>query len=456
MTLEMTRSDDAGRAEMSVNGSNNVLTWFPLGDPNGVELLRFDPAEDILRIFPKVGGRFGLVDQYDHVKEIQIDTSVWPWDATQPLGETDAGEVQLLNLPDGFGRFPSYGLGLPRAYRGLVRSVEEMTSCTVVRFGGTEFEGLSNDVFHISLQRFSRFRKEVDLNRDRAATVAKRVNITTALNEISEITGSARVQPTLGRHPLIQAMTRSITDNVPLDFDEQTALMSRLEVEVNQIVKEQPASLGRLRSNIDLVTLDALIENFENNLSGAGAKSEQLWQNFFRENIFALKQVFAAPLAYFGEQITVRGPDAHGVGEQISDFLLLNSITQTAVLVEIKTPSSSLIAKNPYRGKSSAEVYAPDKQLSGAIAQVQAQMASATQELEGLVRKLSVTQYPDTTVVVGVLVAGTLSSLGKSQMQSFLRYREGLHGVQVVTFDEMRDRLVALKEMMTASHPILP
>lgn len=308
---------------------------------------------------------------------------------------------------------------------------------------------MRGEVFHVTLERFARYVREVETHKERGTTVVHRINGAVAHNEIADITGGAKKQPTLGRLGQIKAMTRSICDNTPLTFIEQSALVERMDAESKQIATEQPQAFGKLREDLDLVTLEVLIKNFRGNLTGIGAKDEGAWQQFFKDNTFALKQIFAAPLAFYDEQVQLRIPDMKGTGGRIADFVMINTLTNSMVLVEIKTPSAALIAKRPYRGKSSAEVYPPDKELSGAIAQLQGQMESAVTDFDEILRRTPGATPIDTRIVRGAVIVGTLGSMNEQlRKDSFGRYRNGLHGVEVITFDELLERLGRVSQLV--------
>lgn len=440
------------QVEVADDGVTVVLTWSQIRGSTGIEMAQFSADEDLLSIFPKAASGESFVEQFSQVRELQIDTTNWAWNAASPVGENNrSGQLELSGLPKGFGTIFEYGLGIRRNYRGLIHAIEEKTDCTVIRFGAQGDEGAKGDVFHISLVRFSQYVREIELTKGRGATVVGRINDAVAHNEIADITGDAKVQPILGRLGQIQAMTRAISDDTPLDACEQSALVARMDAESKQIATEQPQSFGKLREELELVTLEVLIENFEKNLKGKAASSEPAWQQFFRDNTFALKQIFASPVAFYGEQLHLRHPDMHGAGGQIADFVLANTLTRSMVVVEIKTPATALIVKTAYRGKSSAEVYPPDKELSGAIAQLQAQMESARTDFDDIVGRTSSAEPIDTKVVRGAVIAGRLDALEQLRKDSFVRYRNGLHGIEVITFDEVLDRLIALQTMLKDS-----
>lgn len=96
------------------------------------------------------------------------------WDPEMPVGVGESGELELVGMPDGFGRIFAYGLGLPRAYRAIVLAVEADTDCHTVRFGRPRREGAGAKIFHLNLDRFFRYKAAVDRNRstDTATTPA--------------------------------------------------------------------------------------------------------------------------------------------------------------------------------------------------------------------------------------------------------------------------------------------
>jgi hypothetical protein len=155
-------------------------------------------------------------------------------------------------------------------------------------------------------------------------------------------------------------------------------------------------------------------------------------------------------VALYGAQLQVRIPNIHGKGGRIADFVLVNTVTRNVIVVEIKTPATSVLM-SPYRGACGAEVFPPSKELSGAIAQLQAQMESAMTDFQKLVVQTPRAEEVETCVVRGAVIAGTAASLGPEQRKSFLRYRNGLHGVDVIAFDEVHDRLKGLHNMLAAT-----
>lgn len=435
------------------DGAELVLLWHAQGSRQSTEMVRFDPRSQLLRIFPKKRLGTGFQEQFDQVTEIQIDTRFTPgWDPTMPTGDSDrTGDVQLIGLPEGFASIFIFGLGLPLKYRGLIHGIEDHTPCRIVRFGASATEGPDGDVFHIGLDRFDAYKRAVDRNQRRGQTVVARANAADAHNATADLFGLDPVHPILGRHPIIQAMTREVLGEPVLDAGERRMLVEQVSAEAAKVITEAPVAFGKLRQDLELVSLETLIEQFNLSLSGLRSNDEKHWQTFFRLNPFALQQLFATPVALYGEQLFVKGPNVYGQGARVADFVLVNTVTSTALVVEIKTPAARLTAKEPYRGKGGAEVYPPHLDLTGAVTQVQAQVESMRSNLPRLLADTPAARRLDTYVVRGAVIAGTVEPLTGEQKASFERYRDGLTGVEVLAFDEVRDRLAVLHELLATT-----
>lgn len=439
---------DSPRGQVEVNPSPTgwSLSWIPRGVGEAQTLAEFQRADGIVRIFPKVTRGLDFDDQYDQIRELLVPFQE-PEDMEYLVGEGDRGELELTGLPDGFGKIPAFGLGMPRKYRGFARAVEDATQCTILEFSRDRAEGPDGDTFRTQIQRFARYKHDVDRNERRVGDVQRRLNKAEAANSIAELVGAPLQSPALGKHPTIKAITRALSDGVPLDSSERLALVNRMSAETESVAREDPEAFGRLRSEVDLVSLDVLIDRYAKNLRGKAAKDEPLWQSFFEQNEFALQQIFATPVALYGEQLNVRIATVKDSGRRVADFVLVNPVANTMIIVEIKTPSTPLIGKK-YRGTGGAEVFPPHKELSNAVAQLQSQMDSAVTDLPTLIRQTPGLDEFSGSSVKGAVLVGKLSGLEDEQRQSLMRFRDGLHGVEVLAFDEVHERLKSLHDLL--------
>ena len=72
---------------------------------------------------------------------------------------------------------------------------------------------------------------------------------------------------------------------------------------------------------------------------------EGFWQNTFTENSYILSQVFAAPVVFVKERAYVGGMSIMGSGASLVDYLLAHASSRSALVVEIKTPTTKLLGR---------------------------------------------------------------------------------------------------------------
>lgn len=440
--------DRAGSVEESRDGNELVLSWSRSGANERMEVLRFNRDAKLLRIFPKVRRNLSYEDAFDQLTELQIEAPRWDPEHHSAEGER-FGLLHVVGLPRGFAATYEFGLGVMRDYRGLLEEIEERTACTAVRFVTSGEEGPDGNVFRLTLERFEAYRAVVDKNRGRGRTAVGRVLEAERHNAVADLFNLDRVEPQYGRNAVINAITEEVASGYVMNAADRATLVNTVRIEAPKVAHETPEQFGRLREDIELVSLEVLIERFERGLVGRAARDEGHWQAFFATNPFALQQVFAAPILVVRGQVHVRGTGALGRGSRIADFLCVNAVTRSAVVVEIKTPATDLMASAAYRGSGTAEVYPTNRHLSGAVSQVQAQMESVPRDLQDSAELGSIDKWH----VRGAVIAGRVSELSDEQRASFLRYREGLTTVTVLGYDEVCERLKSLHAMLTNQPP---
>ena len=435
--------DRLGEVDERYDGTELVLSWRRRGADEEVEMLRYDADARLLRIFPKVRTGLSFENPFDRLTELQVEAP--DWNPRHHSVESERfGLLRVVGFPEGFSAVYEFGLGVRRDYRGLLEEIEKRTPCTAVRFILSGDEGPGGNIFRLSLQRFEAYRATVERNRDRSRTALKRVIDAERHNAVADLFNLDPVEPKYGRNAVIRAITEEVATGYVMDATDRVSLVDQVILEVPKVAHESPAQFGRLRQDIELVSLEVLTEQFRQGLTGVTARDEGHWQKFFAVNPFALQQVFSAPILVVRGQVHVRGTDALGQGSRITDFLCVNAVTRSAVVVEIKTPATELMATKAYRGSGTAEVYPAHRHLSGAVSQVQAQMESVARDLKdspelGLI---------DRWHVHGAVIIGRVSRLSDEQQASFLRYREGLTGVTVLGYDEICERLKYLHALL--------
>lgn len=178
---------------------------------------------------------------------------------------------------------------------------------------------------------------------------------------------------------------------------------------------------------------------------------EALWQMFFEKN----QWIFGYGLSYFFvtgfenrklEQV-VEGHNLLNHGKRADGLMKTRGIINSLCFVEIKTHQTKLLENSAYR----VGCWAPSKDLSGAVAQVQGTVAAAMQRLYGMFRLNNEDGTPTGEEVFNFrpkafIVIGSLSEfvsehgVNNEQLRSFEIYRNSLTGIDILTFDELHER----------------
>lgn len=209
---------------------------------------------------------------------------------------------------------------------------------------------------------------------------------------------------------------------------------------INHLVELNPTSLGKLSAAIGLQSLKKALSIWESN---ANNSDEEFWQKSLAEYSFVLEQVFSWPLSIVNEKAYLGGKSQLNTGANVVDFLMKNRLTQSAALIEIKTPSTRLLG-GEYRN-----VYNTSKELSGSIMQtlnykhsLQENFASLTNRLGGLYDSIN----PQCAVIIG---NASVELDDSSKIKSFELFRHQFPGLLVITFDELFNKtrqLISLLE----------
>lgn len=272
---------------------------------------------------------------------------------------------------------------------------------------------------------------------------ARTVKSTVAHNILAERLGLPKQNPKAGRHPCRRLFTAAAQGKEKLSEEDQNAVIGALSSHAAGIAQDQPEKLAKLRGDIELVTLEALIKRFEVML---GKKlAEPHWQDFFNQNPFVLNMAFGYPVIKVGDQASVGGRKLSGGGEKITDFLVKNSLTNNTAIFEIKTPQTMILNKTPFR----EGVFTPSSDLSGSINQAldqRYQLERQIAQIKDNTRLYDIESY----AVHCCLVIGKTPE-GDDQKKSLELFRRNSKDVEIVMFDELLEKLKQLGTFLRAS-----
>ena len=182
------------------------------------------------------------------------------------------------------------------------------------------------------------------------------------------------------------------------------------------------------------------LQEFEEQIEGD--KNENYWQDFFEKrkwifgyglNYQILKQVEGQP--YYGGQSIDR------TGAQIGDFMShTEGYNRYTVLIEIKTPQTRLLrGEQPNRSGT----WSLSQNLTDAVTQLQANIDTwntrGSRDPDN--SQLLYDQNIYTITPKGILVIGKQDELDNHEKRrTFERLRQSIHGIEIVTFDELKHR----------------
>ena len=187
--------------------------------------------------------------------------------------------------------------------------------------------------------------------------------------------------------------------------------------------------LPDLNARLGLASLKTTLATWQKNQDN---NDEKYWQELLESRTYVLSQVLSFPLVVIRSKAYLGGKGIDNRRGKYTDFLAANALTRSAVIVEIKTPLTPLLC-----GEYRDDVYPFSEDLSGAVAQVLHQRRTFLGNHAMLHAQSSPETSPAGTCCV--VIAGHIGrQLGDATLkENFEMQRQSLHGVTVLTYDEL-------------------
>ncbi len=221
--------------------------------------------------------------------------------------------------------------------------------------------------------------------------------------------------------------------NWAINLDDPTPLIERL-VELN------PKSLEKLNAAVGLQSLKTALATWQKNVCNS---DEEFWQKTLTEHSFVLEQAFSWPTSIVKGKAYVSGKSVFNTGGNLVDFLMKNSLTQSAALIEIKTPSTNLVGPEYRTG-----IYNISSELSGSIMQILNYKHSLQEDFTILTKEtpdLFDSFNPQCVVIVG----NTGNELdNQNKTKSFELYRHQFQSVTIISYDELFQKIKNLIRLL--------
>lgn len=411
-------------------------------------LAEVDIEQEILKIYPIctlnhcerfLRSKF----QQIHTFTLNIDVRYLP----DGSSESEWSNWFYEELPRGFVKDFHYGMGLRKDLNRLIKVIEENTQCDELVFVADDIVRVEGSQFIIGVTIFDEVWGEVDRIGDRGSRASSRVKDVFVHNALAEALGLKYKEYSLGRHPHSSLIAKAADGIEELSDSDQDLLVDTVTTQSSRIAERAPEKLYQLKRNIELVTLDRLIEVYEEALEQD--KNESYWQVFFDKNVFALQQIFGVPMVSVHSGAHVGGHELSGSGDRITDYLFKNLLTNNVALVEIKKPTTKLLETSEYR----TGLFGPSKELNGAVSQVLDQAYQLTKNF--IILKDNARQWDMESYAVSCfVVAGrTPAASDPTKQKSFELYRANSRRVVIVTYDEILEQLKLLRRFLSSHDP---
>jgi hypothetical protein len=236
-----------------------------------------------------------------------------------------------------------------------------------------------------------------------------------------------------------------------------TAIRERGVPSLKSIIAQLSETPGLTLSNEDINQLLRRREKLAEFQRALKTRSdEKWWQSFFEEN----KWIFGYGLNYQilrheQSQPHLGGTAVSGRGGKKGDYLTsTGGDVRFTVLVEIKTPVAPLLQGS---GEIRSGAWSLSKQLTDSLSQIQASVAewaeSGSRQSDNLDRFEGAGIY--TIQPKGIVVIGSLSEVKsvRSKRETFQRFRSSIHGIDLLTFDELHSRAKFIVEQKDSDPP---
>jgi hypothetical protein len=194
-----------------------------------------------------------------------------------------------------------------------------------------------------------------------------------------------------------------------------------------------PEQLPGLNVVLNLAVVKDALKYWRQNQANS---SEEFWQQALTNRAYVLSQILAYPVVVICKKAYVGGKQVNNKGGNVVDFLASVESTDAVVLIEIKTPQTSLLGPEYRDG-----VFPLSSELSGAVAQVLRYRQSLMRDFNSVMadRSIPLTLGEPRCVIVSGHAEEELTSGAKRE--SFELQRERLQGVTIITYDELFRRL---------------
>lgn len=222
-------------------------------------------------------------------------------------------------------------------------------------------------------------------------------------------------------------------------------LFDKLSINTDFLSKE---ALAKTKEIVDIKYIQQTLKKYKDlvALKTDGESLEKQWQEFLKKNSWIFSSIFAQPVILHKREAYVGGKNIDNQNGKFNDFLIKNNLSDNVSFLEIKTHKTKLIENSSYRGE---DVFSATKDLTGCIVQVLNQRDNFQKEFYSLKGKSKGGGNFETFNSKCVVLIGSTKDLDENQKYSFELFRSNSRDVEILTFDELQNKIESLQKVMT-------
>ena len=325
------------------------------------------------------------------------------------------------------GRLGLNGRNIKTLMRPLYRKYPKFDKLIIVKNGGNRF---NKKTIRLSwkdlLPLINDIRKETNFSKTTIRNLS--INSLASLsNQFTKVNRSAK------KGEISRFLKRF--DNVDNLTKEDVSLLSKLVSTIPNGSISVTTNFIEAKNKINIAYIDDVIKKCKKLLS-AKRKNEKDWQEFLSDYGWILNSLFPYEVILYKKEAYLGGKKMEDSEGRIVDFLVQNGFKDNFSLIEIKTHITKLLKPKAYR---KPDAYSMDDEFSGAISQVIDQKSTFVKEMG----KGNNIHDPKT-----ILIIGQKSTLTNSQKNCFELIRNNQKHVDIVTFDELLQKLEGLSAIL--------
>jgi hypothetical protein len=345
---------------------------------------------------------------------------------------------------------PQRGLGLTKDLDPLWQKLSRIPDTYGLVFTANSEMHAKEGTISLRVQEVDKLRRRFNRITANGRRLIREARLSAVYDDLLTRLDPERFQPIVRvSPPLVQVRRASAKQATAGERAQRRSNLEAVRKQIGQTAQEAPHELMMLHAEIERATLARMIEDFKEKLKSG--LTEPHWQTFFERNQFVLSVAFARPVKLTHTQFHAKGSTLAGTGAQIGDFLF-KELGQALAIVEIKTPETALLQGRPYRGQ---EVFGPTSELSGAVTQVLYQQSELRQRWFMHERDTPSLKQSGADVIKCVVVAGRMPK-EPIKLRSFEVFRNACKDVDIVTFDELLEKLEFLEKQLTPEPDPVP